>query len=119
MSTDEEHIPEQIREVLHIPELDNLRNRDGWAKGEVTLIEAGAERQTIEEAFIELFNDEGTAGEFGGVKFMAEQGGALLENYAFATREAFEESSQSQGWVVTEWTDPDDPEYGEPAPQPQ
>lgn len=116
MTNDEEHIPKSIREVLHVPELNNIRNRNGWAKGNVTLFEGDETRREHEGVIIELFNGEGTAGEFGGVKFMAATDGGLIENYAFATKDAYVHSDQATGWVVTEWTDPEDPDYGEPAP---
>lgn len=116
MTTDDEHIPEEIRDVLHTPELANLRDREGWAKGEIALIEDTEVSEEIDEVFLELFNGEGTAGEFGGVRAYAVTDGNYRENYAYATREAFDESEQVAGWVVTKWTDPVDPDYGDPAP---
>lgn len=109
-------IPPQVEEMLQDSEITNIEDRRGWAIGTVVLNENGAETRRIEDAIIELFNGEGDAGVFGGVKFLASDGGEYEEAYAFATRDAFEDSTQDEGWYVAEWTDPANPNYGQPAP---
>lgn len=110
-------IPDAITELFNETEIENIRNRDGWAVGTVELVVDGDVERTIEDAYIELFNGEGLAGEVGGVRFVAVDEGELEESYAFATRRALERSIQSEGWVVSAWTDPADPDYGLAAPR--
>lgn len=109
-------IPPAITEILMDEELENIRNRTGWAIGVVVQDDNGTEQRRIEDAVIELLNGAGGAGAFGGVKFLATEGGSLTEADAFATEEAYRESSQSEGWYVAEWTDPGNPNYSQPAP---
>ena len=116
--SDDTDIPESVEEMLTPEEIENIENRDGWAIGDVVLVENGnVGEQTIEDAVIELFNGEGAAGEFGGVRFMAETAGDYTEAYAYATVDAFEQSGGEDGWYVESWTDPEDPDYGDPAPR--
>lgn len=111
-------IPEKITELMREEEIENIQNRNGWAVG--TVVQSSREGEiveTIEPAFIELFNGEGLAGVFGGVKFLAVDGdGEYRESYAYATRDAFENSQGGAGWYVESFTDPEDPDYGQPAP---
>lgn len=108
-------IPESVREVLVEEEIENVRQRNGWAVGTVKLYDHGGVTKEIEDAIIELFNGEGSAGEFGGVRFMAEHDGEYEEAYAYATREALIELGR-EGWFVDEFTDPENPDYGDPSP---
>lgn len=109
-------IPDQIRELLSDEEIENIENRNGWALGIVVLSENGDEAERFEGAVIELLNGDGRAGDFGGVNFLAVADGELREAKAYATREAFENSSRDSGWFVEKYTDPEDLGYGQPAP---
>lgn len=111
-----EDIPETVERLLSDDELQNIRERRGWATGTVVLIEDGVLARRIEDAFIELFNDEGVAGNFGGVRFLADDGDGLEEAYAYATQDAFAEADGGPGWYVEEYTDPENPNVGRPAP---
>lgn len=126
MGDDLPPVPEVIDALLHESEIENMKNLRGWAVGTVVLVRDGEEVHEIGDAWIELFNGEGTADVFGGVRFMAvdeEEGEVLdftdsdqlyIESYAYATREAF--GGRDVGWFVKEYTHPEDPEYGVPAP---
>jgi len=113
-----DEIPEQIRDLLRDGEVENIRNRDGWAIGTATLVEDGeVGAETIDNACIELFNGDGLSGVFGGVRFMGvDDEGEYEESYAYATREAFEQTGKDNGWFIESYADPEDPDYGEPAP---
>lgn len=124
-------VPDVVQEVHREEEIENMLLFRGWAIGHVTYVDegnVGADR--IEGAWMELFNDEGRAGSFGGVKAFADidpdsphaagdeyPGGGYFESYAFATPDAFEASRQTSGWYVDEWAAPEKPDYGEAAPQ--
>jgi hypothetical protein len=109
-------VPDPIEAVLTDKECANLRSRDGWAVGVVKHINHGEVVESFRPAFIELFNGEGRAGEFGGVRFMAavDSEEPFEEAYAYATREAAEEQPGKVYYAVTEYLDPDDPDYGQP-----
>lgn len=111
-----DEIPDPLKRVLTDDEVENIRNRDGWALGTIALFDKGERQQTHEDAYIELFNGDGGAGQFGGVKAHAVESGELTEVYAYATLECFEAGRAHNKWVVTEYTDPEDPDYGEPMP---
>jgi hypothetical protein len=79
-------IPEQIESIMESGELGNMRNLCGWAVG--TIIECRIDNGTLVtiehgEAWVELFNGEGRAGEFGGVRFMAVWNDTYHEAYAY------------------------------------
>lgn len=115
MSNETPDIPDVIQEMMQDKEVENMRNLDGWAVGTVVLIEMGSQKQTIHDAWIELFNGEGCAGEFGGVRFMGKNGdGRYQEAYAYGTEEAMDH--RSTGWYVESYDYPDDPNVGDPAP---
>lgn len=109
-------IPDSAAEMLTDDELANVRNRDGWAIGTVALRKDGDITRRIEDAVIELFNGDGTAGSFGGTRFLAEDDGELQEAYAHGTSEAAQANSNEPYWFVEEYTDPDDPDVGKPSP---
>lgn len=123
-------VPEAVRAVHSEEEIENMLLFRGWALGSVTYVGNG-DGERIDVAWIELFNGEGRAGEFGGVKAFtqADPGWPLAEEipgidgtagyyetYAFATAEAFEQSGQESGWYVDEWIAPEEPDYGVPGP---
>lgn len=112
-----EPIPQAVAEMLDGEEKRNVRDRNGWAVGTVVHRSEEGLHRKIEVAFIELFNGDGRAGEFGGVRFMAvTDDGDLEEAYAHATEEAAEANAEEPYWYVEEYTDPEDPDYGEPSP---
>lgn len=123
-----ELIPEQIRRFHRDDEIRNMDHLFGWAIGTVVEVRDGEEERTIEDAWLELFNGEGTAGEFGGVRFHAvidpeearhqdvKDLDGYIESYAYGTRDAFEERDRSDGWYVSEYQHPEDPDIGAPAP---
>lgn len=109
-------IPDSIREVLDDDEIENIENRNGWAFGTVVLSVNGEVEERLEDALIELYNGQGTAGRFGGVGVMATSPEGDREFKAYATKEAFEERGRDEGWYVEEYTDPTNPDYGQAAP---
>lgn len=110
-------IPDAVQEKLTEDEIQNITNRNGWAIGTVALSEHGEITRRIEYAYIELFNGDGGAGLFGGVKFLAEdKNGEYEEAYAYATPEAFQRQNKNTGWYVESFTDPEHPRYGKPEP---
>lgn len=114
MDTD---IPDQVAEVLSSEDIEDIGNREGWAIGTVVLSREGeGDVRRIENAFIELFNGEGLAGRFGGVRFLAVDGGEYEESYAYANRGALTNSRTDEGWYVEEFTSPKNPNYGKAAP---
>lgn len=110
--------PDEIQDVLTDEENANIESRDGWAVGVVQRVSDGNVVDTFRPAFIELFNSDGRAGEFGGVRFMATTDGEqpFEEAYAYATETAGAEQGGSDYYVVTEYLDPEEPDYGTPAP---
>jgi hypothetical protein len=114
-------VPEEIQSMLTEEEIENIESRSGWAIGTVQLIRDGDAVETLETAFIELFNGEGRAGTFGGVRFMAavnedSSPKSFREAYAYATTEAGQQQGGNEYHVVSEYLDPEDPDYGQPAP---
>lgn len=109
-------IPQSVAEKLRDQEIENIQNRNGWAIGKVVLIRDGEQTREIDDAIIELFNGDGKAGDFGGVKFLAEDDGEYEESYAYATKRALEQSGKQTGWYVAEYTNPANPDYGKPSP---
>lgn len=124
-------VPEKIEVLMQDDEVENMRLFRGWALGNIEMVKEGEVTRRIEGCWIELFNGVGRAGKFGGVKAYAAidpeselgekipglvEAGGYFETYAFATREAFEASSQLRGWYVDEWVSPPEPVYGEAAP---
>lgn len=110
MSSETTHeIPEQIREIMQDGEIGNMRNLCGWAVGRVSRQDTavnpdGPDVEVLDEAWIELFNGKGRAGESaeqsagstvedrrssksGGVRFMAvdDAGGAVAWRSTQAT----------------------------------
>lgn len=103
---DDIDIPDELRELLQDDELTNMRNRDGWATGTAVRVEDGEVGvDTIEDAWVELFNGDGTAGEFTGVRFMAVQDGSYTEAYAYATPETFEANGGDSGWYIESYNE--------------
>lgn len=109
-------IPVAIEELMRDEELRNMRNLDGWAVG--TAIQVNKIGNIIglyDEAWIELFNDDGRAGEFGGVKFMwANDDGAYKEAYAYPNERS--ERGHEPCYVIEEFTHPENPNVGQEAP---
>lgn len=103
-------IPETIQEYMHDEELENMRNLDGWAVGTVVQIIDGAVTKRIEDAWIELFNGEGRAGEFEGVRFLAVHEDEYEESYAYSSAAAMGEKKTA--WCVEEWKEPEEPDIG-------
>lgn len=96
-------IPEQIRDVMREEEIENIRNLDGWAFGPVGCRDGGHTKEVIADAWIELFNGDGRAGTFGGVRFMAvDQTGEYREAYAYGSEAALEQNTDT-GWFVIEY----------------
>lgn len=108
--------PEIVTQYLTEEEVENLENRNGWAVGVIELEEDGEVIETINPAFIELYNGEGRAMNFGGVGFMADDDGEYREAKAYATYEAFENANTDAGWYVKEYIEPENPNYGKAAP---
>lgn len=108
-------IPDEIQEMMNSEERRNMRNLDGWAVG--TVIQVNTIGNIIGRytgAWIELFNGQGRAGEFGGVKFMWAVCGAYEEAYAYPN----ERSAQGHEpcYVVEEFTHPENPDVGREVP---
>lgn len=107
-------IPEQIREMMRDEEIENMQSLDGWAVGTVAPIEEDEVRtvtERIENAWIELFNGAGRAGEFGGVRFMAiDSDGEYREAYAYPDRDSLD--GNEPGWYVAEYDAPENPDVG-------
>jgi len=116
MSSQTSHeIPEQIRDVMREDEIENMENLDGWAVGRVALQEITAnpehDDEVLDDAWIELFNGEGLAGEFGGVRFMAvDADGEYREAYAYPDRKSLH--GNEPGWYVQKFYQPTDPDVG-------
>lgn len=104
-------IPEQIESIMQSGELGNMRNLCGWAVGTAVQVDSlGNEVERYENAWVELFNGEGRAGEFGGVRFMAVSDGEYEEAYAYPDRESAEGNEPC--YVITEWDVPNHPDVG-------
>lgn len=104
-------IPEQIEELMQSGELGNMRNLVGWAVGTVVKTDSlGNEVERYEDAWVELFNGKGRAGEFGGVRFMAVEDDEYEEAYAYPDEQSFR--GNEPGYYVTEWRVPDHPDVG-------
>lgn len=117
----EYEVPEEIQSMLTDEEIANIESRTGWAVGIVQLIRDGEVDETLEPAFIELFNGDGRAGSFGGVRFMAavdesSTPKSFREAYAYATTQAGQQQGGDEYHAVSEYLDPEDPDYGQPAP---
>lgn len=117
MSSETTHeIPEQIREIMQDGEIGNMRNLCGWAVGRVarqdtTANPDGPDIEVLDEAWIELFNGKGRAGEFGGVRFMAvDDDGEYREAYAYPSRKDL--FGNEPGWYVQKFYQPTNPEIG-------
>lgn len=109
-------IPEQIREVMTDEEIENMRNFDGWATGTVAAYDGNEVVATYQNAWIELFNDEGRAGRFGGVRCMVvDDNDEYREWYAIGRENAFDRSDG--GYYVVEYDEPSDPFVGKPTPR--
>lgn len=120
-------IPQRIQELLESDEVEEIENREGWAFGTVALKnEDGEIEQELEGAVIELFNGEGGAGKFGGVRFMWvdedvdyvepwEEAG-LVEAYAHGDDASLDKHGSLPSWFVKEWTDPENPRVGKASP---
>lgn len=105
-------IPDEIASMMRDDEIENMRNLDGWAVGTVVLVGDETSRR-IEDAWIELFNGEGRAGEFGGTRFMAIDDGEYEEAYAYGSKEAM--GDRDIGWYVESY-DYIDGDVGEESP---
>ena len=115
-NNDPPDIPEQIKELMRDEEIENMQNLDGWAVGTVIEVdEDGTRVATHEDAWIELFNGEGRAGKFGGVRFMAVTDGTYEEAYAYATRDS--SVGNEPCFYVKEYDVPSNPRYGAPGPE--
>lgn len=99
----EDEIPDKIQEMMAEETLENMRNRNGWRKGRVVEVKAGAERREL-KAWIEIFDGEGGARKYKGVRFMAihERGheGYPIESYAYESKDMFEKTGKENGWYV-------------------
>lgn len=86
-------IPEQISELMTDEELENMKNRDGWTTGTIhELDENGEVVNEFTDAWIELFDGNGRAGVFDGVKYMyVDEDGEYDESYAHESQEHLEE----------------------------
>lgn len=121
-------LPPGIANIMREEEIDNMLALDGWAVGTVVHVEDGEEERRLENAWIELFNGEGRAGEFGGVRFMAIDPDddsepesdhlptGYAEAYAYGDEETWENNPKESGWYVAEYVAPEDPNVGETAP---
>lgn len=117
MSHEAPDIPDMIRAVVPDEEIENMQNLDGWAVGHITECVENVVIRQIEDAWIELFNGEGCAGEFGGVRFMGKNDeGRYEEAYAYGSKEAAERNNDDTCFYVRVFTHPKDPNVGEPAP---
>lgn len=106
-------LPEQAVEFLNDEEVENLRNRDGWATGTVVHVEDGEEAERFEDAAIELFNGAGRAGQFDGARFMwGDDEDEYEEAYCYTSEEQFEASGKDAAYYVAEYDDPEDPDVG-------
>ena len=84
-------IPDKITELMRDNEIENMQNLDGWAVGTICHIDMdGNITREIKGAWIELFDGEGGAGIFDGVRFMAVDNGEYEESYAHESREHLE-----------------------------
>lgn len=106
MTRAQTEIPEQIKAVMHPDECDNMRALDGWAVGTVVCHEDGDEVNRIDDAWIELFDGNGRAGEFNGVRFMGVSDGEYMEAYAHGDGHYFEQDDRT-GWFVESYTEPE------------
>lgn len=110
-------IPTEIASLMNDEELDNMRSLDGWAVGSVACYENRTQIALLSDAWIELFNGDGRAGEFGGVRFMAlDEDGQLQEAYAYGSFGALRENAAT-GWCVQNYRVPDNPDVGQEAPE--
>jgi hypothetical protein len=104
-------IPEQIEELMQSDELGNMRNLCGWAVGDVVEVNPqGKAVESYSDAWVELFNGEGRAGRFGGVRFMVVSDGEYEEAYAYPDEESAHGNEPC--YYVTEWIVPDQPDVG-------
>lgn len=112
----EHTIPDQIRDVLRPDEIEEMKALRGWATGTVKLLEGGGEvNKGYADAWIELFNGDGSSSAFGGVRFMAVgPDGEYQEAYAYPAREHAEGSEPA--WFVAEF-DQEGVDYGDPVPR--
>jgi hypothetical protein len=125
-------IPEQIRDVMMDEEIENMRNFDGWAVGTAIQLDAfGMEVERYEDAWVELFNGNGSAGEFGGVRFMAVPDGEsderseedtgdrsepqYVEAYAYPSRVCADGNEPC--YCIETWDEPEQPEIGPKYPK--
>lgn len=106
MTHAQSEIPVQIAELMRDDELDNMRSLDGWAVGTVVCHESGEEVARITDAWIELFDGNGRASVFGGVRFMGLRDGEYEEAYAHADSCLFEQDDRT-GWFVESYTEPE------------
>lgn len=120
-------IEQRIRELLSDDEIAELEDRNGWAIGTVAMMNVDGEiEQELDNAVIELFNGDGGAGEFGGVRFTwvdpevdyeeAWEDQGYQEAYAHASKEALERNGTLPSWFVKEFTDPEKPYVGQESP---
>lgn len=108
-------IPEQIAQIMTGVEIENMKALDGWAVGDVVETnERGQVVNTYEDAWAELFNGAGRAGEFGGVRFMSVDGGDYHEAYAYPSEETADGNHPC--YYVIEWIEPEEPAVGRQYP---
>jgi hypothetical protein len=111
-----DEIPDQIRDMMDEAEIENMESRSGWATGTAKEVNSdGRVTTTHEGAWIELFNGDGGAGEFGGVRFMAVTDGEYEEAYAYPDREFAERHSDPPYFYIASFNE-DDVDYGKPIP---
>lgn len=104
-------IPKQIESIMESGELGNMRNLCGWAVGHAVQVDAQGEAVArYENAWVELFNGKGRAGEFGGVRFMAVEDGEYEEAYAYPDADSAEGNYPC--YYITEWVVPDHADVG-------
>jgi len=112
-------VPDEIAGLLTPEELENLRERRGWAVGKAKLVTSQS-RATIEPVFVELLNGEGRARPMSGVRYLGVDNiGEVDEGYAWPSTESIDpDVAGTSYYVITEYFDPDDPEFGPEGPEP-
>lgn len=93
-------IPATVAEIMRSEEIKNMRNLRGWVVGNVELVVNGDRKDYIEDVWIEIFDGNGTAGEFDGCRFMGvDESGSYRESYAFIGDKPFDPETDT-GWHV-------------------
>lgn len=106
-------VPEQIRDMMTDEEIENMLNHNGWAYGTIIYRNHDGDdlvEQEIGDMWIELFNGEGRAGAFGGVRFMGFAFGSYKEAYAYPSEETARGNEPC--YYVSAWIEPESPTIG-------